>query len=334
MSASHGRDLDGITRSYDAGEPLCGPINAVLNVQPACNSRCAYCESWKQAPADHEEWFDIVDQLSDLGVREVVISGGEPLMYEGLDDLVTFTVRRDMRCHIVTNGILLTKERAQRLMDAGLTDLTMSLDTLDPANYLRTRGVPITGALRGLDMLTDLAEGYPESYLAINCVVTWISLPGMAQLVAEAATRGLRACFQCYTYAPAREVRDLRPPPGTDREVAQAIDQLLELKRSGAPISTSEDYLRGIPAFLSRRALPEDFRCYAGYIGANIDAQWQLRSCWMMKPVGSLRERSLADLWSSAQFGEARARMARLDCDRCWLLCHTDIDGICRTGQS
>src|SRR5205085_2666158 len=106
--------------------------------------RCRYCmpreifgPGFVLVPRDEllhfEEITRVVAAFARAGVTKVRLTGGEPLLRAGLPDLVAMLV--DVQgisdIALTTNGSLLTKH-AQRLRAAGLTRITVSLDTLDP----------------------------------------------------------------------------------------------------------------------------------------------------------------------------------------------------------
>ncbi len=124
------------------GRPL---GNLRLSVTDRCNLRCSYCmpeEEYRWLPRadilDFEEIARLVDAFTDAGVERVRITGGEPLLRRGLDQLVRMLAAkpalRDLA--LTTNGILLA-EQAAALRAAGLHRVTVSLDTLRPETFRR-----------------------------------------------------------------------------------------------------------------------------------------------------------------------------------------------------
>ncbi len=115
-----------------------------ISVTDRCNFRCVYCRS-----ANHENHFAKDSMLSwkelerlarllvGLGIRKIRITGGEPLVREGIEDFIA-------RLHnlgvpdlsMTTNGHLLA-ERCERLVAAGLSRVNISLDSLDAAKFER-----------------------------------------------------------------------------------------------------------------------------------------------------------------------------------------------------
>ena len=108
-----------------------------------CNLRCSYC-----MPPEGLPWLPRQELLSDdelvrliriavsLGVEEVRLTGGEPLLRPGVPALVARIAELDPRpeLSITTNGILLARDAAA-LAAAGLNRVNVSLDTLDAARF-------------------------------------------------------------------------------------------------------------------------------------------------------------------------------------------------------
>ena len=108
-----------------------------------CNLRCAYCMPpeglpWlpRQELLSDDELVRLVGVAVSLGVTEVRLTGGEPLLRPGVPALVArmAALRPRPELSITTNGILLPRD-AQALADAGLDRVNVSIDTLDPARF-------------------------------------------------------------------------------------------------------------------------------------------------------------------------------------------------------
>ncbi len=129
-----------------------------ISVTDRCNFRCRYCipvevfgPGYAFLPREEllsfEEWVRLVRVLVPLGVGKIRLTGGEPLLRRGLEDLVAMLAAIDGvdDLAITTNGILLA-HHAEALALAGLKRVTVSLDAIDPAIFARMNG---TGAKVG-----------------------------------------------------------------------------------------------------------------------------------------------------------------------------------------
>src|SRR6266478_559168 len=119
-----------------------------VSVTDRCNLRCNYCmpqEEYVWLPREElltfEEIARLVDVFTSLGVEDVRLTGGEPLLRRNLAGLVRMLAAnpriRDLA--LTTNGILFA-EQAEELRAAGLHRVTLSLDTLRPERFLALTG--------------------------------------------------------------------------------------------------------------------------------------------------------------------------------------------------
>jgi GTP 3',8-cyclase len=163
-----------------------------VSVTDKCNFRCRYC-----MPAEGLEWLPreevlsfeeiarLVRILSEMGVDEIRLTGGEPLVRRDLPVLVSFLAGisgvRDLS--LTTNGVLLDR-LAGPLVEAGLRRLNVSLDSLSHVRFAEiTRRDALDRVLAGLEE----AERHPElGPIKVNCVAmrgfTEEEVPALAEL--------------------------------------------------------------------------------------------------------------------------------------------------------
>lgn len=107
------------------------PEWADIRVTESCNSRCVTCQAWKNKAVDElstEEMKDAIRQLSEVGVRNAVFIGGEPLLRRDIGVLVKEASLSGFRnIMLVTNGLLL-EDKAEELLRNGVTHVTVSVD--------------------------------------------------------------------------------------------------------------------------------------------------------------------------------------------------------------
>lgn len=132
--------------------------NLRISVTDRCNLRCRYCMpeaeyTWlpRRDLLTFEEISALVDVFMDLGVSKVRLTGGEPLLRRELPELVTMLAVKPLRdLAMTTNGVLLAGH-VDALKKAGLSRITVSLDTLraDRAQTLSQRATH-PSVLRGI----------------------------------------------------------------------------------------------------------------------------------------------------------------------------------------
>ncbi|HEY2931325.1 MAG TPA: GTP 3',8-cyclase MoaA [Acidobacteriota bacterium] len=148
-----------------------------VSVTDRCNYSCFYCKTpqdsllkkRKDEILTYEEIVRVTRLLAGLGVRKVRLTGGEPLLRAGLDQLVAqiSCISGVADLALTTNGHLLGS-MARRLYDAGLHRLTVSLDSLRSDRFARiTDSNSLSRVLQGL----QAAKNAGFSRIKINAVI-------------------------------------------------------------------------------------------------------------------------------------------------------------------
>ena len=134
-----------------------------ISVTDRCNFRCVYCRS--ADPENYREHGEILswaelERLAGiflrLGIQKIRVTGGEPLVREGVEDYIARLHAMGVQdLSMTTNGHLLA-ERVERLLDAGLRRINISLDSLDAGRFERiTRTKSFTSVMRGIDAVQN-----------------------------------------------------------------------------------------------------------------------------------------------------------------------------------
>ena len=135
-----------------------------ISVTDRCNFRCVYCMPKETFDAEYhflpraelltfEEITRIARVFVDLGVTKLRLTGGEPLLRRNIERLIEMLAKLgEVDLTLTTNGALLAK-KAKGLRDAGLSRVTVSLDSLDDATFRAMNDVdfPVAKVLAGID---------------------------------------------------------------------------------------------------------------------------------------------------------------------------------------
>ncbi len=110
------------------------PIMAQIVVTPQCNLSCGYCTEYTKtaSPVPTEHLLRRIDKLAALKTGIVTCTGGEPLLHPELARVVTEIRLRGAFCSIITNGLLLDEKRIEELNSAGLHQMQLSIDNIEP----------------------------------------------------------------------------------------------------------------------------------------------------------------------------------------------------------
>jgi len=165
-----------------------------ISVTDRCNLRCKYC-----MPAKKIEWLprekilsleeiaDVVREAAMIGITQIRLTGGEPLLRKNICELIAMLkkITGITEVTLTTNGILL-EQFAEKLAQNGLDRINISLDTLNPEKFCAiTCGGKLKDVLDGIDAAINAGI----KPIKINCVVEENSRETDAQKIKDYAVQ-------------------------------------------------------------------------------------------------------------------------------------------------
>lgn len=245
------------------------------------------------------EIFRMLDDARSFGIGVYNAWTAEPLLRKDLPDILRYAKGLGLITSLITNGKLLAR-RVHELDD--LDYLSVSVDGIE--SYRELRGIALDEVLRGI----KAARGAGHEVL-MNCVISSKNVDEIERLVRLAEDLSIWISFE-----PINESKGITGDVWEELGIkdlprySQAIDRLIELKKSGAPIINSVTYLKMI------RALKPEFRCHASNIIIHVTADGTVECCRSQKvPLGRASD-GLLNVWKRS--GEMRRRITG-ECEGC-----------------
>jgi MoaA/NifB/PqqE/SkfB family radical SAM enzyme len=268
----------------------------------------------------------VAQRLSTLGARHAVITGGEPFLRSDLPEVVRAFAREGFSVRIQTNGgPQVTRERLEACRDAGLRDVSVSIDTMDgdlQDSICGVRGT-VGNALRTLKLAADIL---PRGISQANIVASRFNFEELPELVRRFGDLGL------YTYiTPVMVGLD-----GTDDELDllfrsedtdfgldgipavtrdRVIDELIDLRRKGYRLTNSTQFLEDFRRYLETGRC--DWTCEAGTLCLDVHPDGSVCVCKEKPPIGSILDVGFIDFYRSSAFREL-ATLFSQDCSGCF----------------
>ncbi len=163
------------------------PYTLIAELTYKCPLRCVYCSNPVDYARHDEEldtatWLRVFEEAEELGVVQLNLTGGEPLVRNDLEQLIAKARRLDLYTNLITSGIPLTQERLARFRELGLDNVQVSIQDVKPAESDRIAG------LRSFERKLEVARwvkslGFP---LTINTVLHRDNLDHVADIIALA----------------------------------------------------------------------------------------------------------------------------------------------------
>jgi PqqA peptide cyclase len=178
------------TTLQSAAAPPRAPIGLLAELTHRCPLQCPYCSNplaLERAAGElpTSVWLDVLAQAAGLGVLQLHLSGGEPTVRRDLEEIVAQAANVGLYSNLITAGVLLTRERLERLALLGLDHVQISIQDaqgvnadrlahyagahrrkLEVAGWVQALGLPLTVNApvhrQNIDSLPDIIE------LAVN----------------------------------------------------------------------------------------------------------------------------------------------------------------------
>ncbi|MBV9480912.1 MAG: radical SAM protein [Acidobacteria bacterium] len=225
------------------------PILAQIVPMRRCNLTCSYCSEFDDTskPVPLETMLRRIDRLADLGTTVITISGGEPLLHPQLERIIREIRRRGSIATLISNGYLLTPARIQSLNDAGLDQLQISIDNVQPDSVSKK-------SLKVLDKKLEWLADYAAFEVNINSVMGTSARPEDALVVAR---RGRELRFETTIGIVHDNQGQLRPLSELECRIYQELSKIAS--RSFASFAYYNQFQKNLIL-----AKPNHWSCRAG----------------------------------------------------------------------
>ncbi len=316
----------------------------LLNVHTLCNCRCVMCDIWKRKEGRKFHAVDLErhrDSIRKLGVKHVVLTGGEPLLNNELDVICGFFRDLGLRITLLTTGLLLQKKAD--IVATGFDDIILSIDG-PPGVHNLIRRVPraCQTIQRGVAAVRARRPGIP-----ISCRTT-VQRENRTHLRATVSAARLleldSISFLAADISSTAFNREERWDPERQSEVALNQAELIELEEEIELLIEmhQEDINEGFIAESNAklRKIGSHFRanvmgkpqtapiCNAPWVSAVVEVDGSVRPCFFHPPTGNAHQLSLEEALNTETALSFRSRLnvaTNPTCQRC--VCSLNYSG-------
>jgi len=309
----------------------------IIWITNRCNLRCKMCNQWKTDPATlseeltTREWYSFIDSASRMHVAVIIITGGEPLLRPDIFDILGYIKKKEIACHLCTNGALLNKATIDRLKSSRLNSISISVDSERAQMHNEIRGSDcFDTVIKGIKLLR---QAMPEVNIGINSLITRKNFQDINRMVSFAENLKVNqikfAPIHTNLSHKRKEVSSFGDLLFIEDDLPQLrleINKVIRAASRTKLLTTSLSFMEGIPNLYDSQYCRVP--CYAGYISCTVNALGWVSPCEDIEGNENLRSKSLEEIWRSSSFQQLREQVHNC-MSKCWDTTHTELNIRC-----
>jgi Fe-coproporphyrin III synthase len=339
VSAERGSSMPVLHESTESptyGARLTALPILILNVHTRCNCRCIMCDIWKRDSSEQVRAADLERHrasFKNLGVRQVVLTGGEPLLHNDLTALCGFFRDQNIHLTLLTTGLLLQK-RAEEVASC-FDDVILSLDgpqeihdavrRVNGAYNIIHRGVAAVRNINpaiSINCRTTIQKANHRHLRATVDAARSLGLDSISFLAADLTS----AAFNRPLVWPGERQSEI----GLSLEEAGKLEEEIELLILEYVAGINHRYI--VESAVKLRAIARRFRehlgqlspqapvCNAPWVSAVVEVDGSVRPCFFHHTIGNITSSTLQEVINgdaARKFRQTLDIETNATCQRC-----------------
>nr|WP_300837515.1 radical SAM protein [uncultured Acetatifactor sp.] len=255
-----------------------------IDVTSKCNANCPFCFQGDHNHAARDEMSlqmitNLLDDLREMGTYYIGFSGGEPFARDDFPDILEAAKKRGFRVSLITNAMLLSEEKIDRLSELGIERVTVSFHSIHQNTYGKSFGINSSNQyFVALDNIHHMLKRNISLGLAIT--VTKDTIQDLEDTTKHFLDLGLREQDINYNLL-------LRG----QREIEELMPKESDIVNNGKYLSNKINSSNSDIALL----------CAAGTYSCSIDAFGNVYPCTFFNSIaGNLYNQSISEIWETS----------------------------------
>ncbi len=297
--------------------PLVNPDMTQINFTYRCNLRCSMCSmnetmlkqkrEGKQIELDNEAIRKVIKDSKEMGVKNILFIGGEPLLRKELFDFVEYAKSLDLNTVIVTNGTLLDRYM-KKIISSKVDCLSISVDAAREETFSKIRGNKVfSKIMKNIDKI----KKKNSPILIAVCTIMNQNVEELIDIVRLCKKKGFsKILFQPVIFDNTDQAKDKSISFNKEKQkiLEKQIENLINYKKNEGFIGNSIKNLRDIKKYFKGEL--NKANCYAGYNRIQVVQDGKIYFCVNQNKYeatfGDIKKQSLKELWFSKKAKEYR----------------------------
>jgi radical SAM protein with 4Fe4S-binding SPASM domain len=285
------------------------PLVLSWNITRKCNLKCSHCyinatnEELRNELTTNEA-KNLIDQISEVSRPLLILSGGEPLLRNDVFEIIKYGVSKGLKMGLGSNGSLINNAIAYNLKKAGISTVSISLDSCNSENHDQFRGVKGSWkkAINAIQLLRE-----HNVLVQINTTVTQKNYEEIDEIMTLAENLGVENFHLFFLVPTGRGVKMSDITPAKYEEMIKTTFVKAKKHKLNVRPSCAPQFMRiAINEGLDMRQWIRG--CIAGLYYCRVYPDGEITPCpYLPIKLGNIKEKSFKDIWyNSGVFNSIR----------------------------
>jgi len=278
-----------------------------------------------------EQIRHMLEDARDLGCEWLDLTGGEPLMRKDILDIIASATSLGLKVSMCTNGTLIDEHTAERLLEAGLVTVVVSLEGPRELNDALRGGGNYEKTMRALSWF--VREKHRMEHVKVGVIISKMNFRyladftkflfeevGITSISFNPFTKWMLHVNKHTTLEDFVITEDLLPA------LRMELEKIIAYAATSPGLFPAPSYFRKIPDYFADGNLVPDTGCTLPLAVCGVEAEGTVYPCLMEHiPAGNVREASLKTIISGAVYQDTCRRALTRNCEGCLSACYEKV---------
>ena len=338
------------------------PFSLTLEITFRCNQNCMMCpqstDKWKDNSRllknlkdldelSSDEIKSLVDESVSLGIKNITITGGEPLLRPDTIEISRYIKSKGITCNLLSNGTLIEEDMAREIVRSGIDKITFSLDgPKDIHEEIRRSNNSFDKLKNAVNLLKKekVRIHSKTPYISLTCTISALNANRLSETIDVAKDLGVNIHYG-YLFYTTKEMEDNTNkifPIGLSKDEDQNVEESLKqidtvsLQREINRINEKaldcgmrvsfQPPLKGRD--IERRFYDDSFtytdKCFYPWYAVRVNPYGEVYPCSMGVNMGNIRQKKLNKIWNGDEYTRFRKALKKHKlfpkCNKCCVL--------------
>ena len=315
------------------------PMYVQFAISKGCNLKCQMCSAVESRKHEKELGLPEIEKLASIldkmGVTMIILTGGEPFLRKDIVEVIKAFSKHRIGVRLQTNGLLISGDKLKAVIEAGISEVTISLDSLEPEkqDFINQKSGSWHEIIRTIALFSQLFP-IKGNMTGINTVVSKLNLHEIPSMVDFITQVGFYVSLIPVhlgdidsNFIVRKENKQFAFTEEDHDDIDMIYSKIIEMKRQGYHVHNSYRFLRESPDFLKYKKI--HWECDSPDLYFSISPSGKFLPCVDINTDIDMLAPGFLDLYYSRDFRNVLKKKVK-ECPGCMYACYPEITYFCR----